>query len=153
MHGRKCYHMRNLWSFGTLKWENIKRMKCIAYSADINPIEHVWDVFVRHVSQRIHPPQIVQELKNFLWEKAEKITQRLLNSLVDSMNKRCKICTSVRGGFIPYWETAIYLSSIRKELFMGLQNFSKKRNLFMCLFIFCLLSRFPMWCDTYHFTW
>lgn len=86
----------------TLESENIERMTWPAYSPDLNPIEHAWDALGRRVSQRTRPPRTMQELKIALREEWDNIPQGLLNTLVDSMKNRCKMCISVRGCHTPY---------------------------------------------------
>lgn len=66
----------------TLESENIECIEWPAYSQDLNPIELAWIDFGRHVSERTHPPQTMQELKNALREEWDNIPQGLLNSLV-----------------------------------------------------------------------
>lgn len=86
----------------TLQSENILRMQWPAYSPDLNPIEHAWDALGRRVSQRTNPPRTVQELKTALREEWDNIPQGLLDSLVESMENRCKMCISVRGHHTSY---------------------------------------------------
>ena len=70
----------------TVESENIERIEWPAYSPDLNPIQHACDALSRRVSQRIHPPRTVRELKNALGEEWSNITQGSLNSLIDSIN-------------------------------------------------------------------
>ncbi|GFW03029.1 DDE_3 domain-containing protein [Trichonephila clavipes] len=39
-----------------LQSEDITRMDWPAYSPDMNPIEHVWDMLGRRIAARQHPP-------------------------------------------------------------------------------------------------
>ncbi|GFY12637.1 transposable element Tcb2 transposase [Trichonephila clavipes] len=51
-----------------LETENIQRMSRPANSPDLNPIEHVWDMFGRQIAALSHPPSSVTELKRSLRE-------------------------------------------------------------------------------------
>ncbi|GFV36970.1 transposable element Tcb2 transposase [Trichonephila clavipes] len=52
-----------------LEREDITRMDWPAYSPDLNPIEHVWDVLGRRIAARLHPPENTQQLKQRLIEE------------------------------------------------------------------------------------
>lgn len=86
----------------TLESEDITRMTWPPYSPDLNPIEHAWDALGRRVASRTMPPRTVEELSKALIEEWEQMPMQLLNTLVHSMNNRCKVCISVRGGHTPY---------------------------------------------------
>ncbi|GFX37675.1 transposable element Tcb1 transposase [Trichonephila clavipes] len=45
-----------------LQSEDITRMDWPAYSPDLNPIEHVWDMLGRRIAARQPPPTFLQEL-------------------------------------------------------------------------------------------
>ncbi|GFY12643.1 transposable element Tcb1 transposase [Trichonephila clavipes] len=47
-----------------LQSADITRMDCPAYSPDLNPIDHVWDMLVQRVAVRQPPPTCLPELSN-----------------------------------------------------------------------------------------
>ncbi|GFS78441.1 transposable element Tcb2 transposase [Trichonephila clavipes] len=52
-----------------LESEDITRMDWPAYSPDLNPIGHVWDVLGRRIAARLHHPENTQQLKQMLIEE------------------------------------------------------------------------------------
>lgn len=85
-----------------LESEDIRRMEWPARSPDLNPIEHVWDALGRRVGERQPPPRNLQELKMALLEEWVLLPDNLILNLVQSMNRRCMACRSVRGNHTPY---------------------------------------------------
>ncbi|GFX16635.1 transposable element Tcb2 transposase [Trichonephila clavipes] len=73
-----------------LESEDITRMDWSAYSPDLNPIEHVWDVLGRRIAARLHHPENTQQLKQMLIEEWALLPQEMLHQLVLSMRKRCE---------------------------------------------------------------
>ncbi|GFV20353.1 transposable element Tcb2 transposase [Trichonephila clavipes] len=71
-------------------------------TADMNPIEHVWEALERRVAGRQPPPQTLQELERALLEDWGRIPQLVINSLIDSMPQRCSTLLAVRGNPTPY---------------------------------------------------
>ncbi|GFX30813.1 transposable element Tcb1 transposase [Trichonephila clavipes] len=49
-----------------LQSEDITRMDWPAYSPDLNPIEHVWDMLGRRIAARQPPPTCLPELRRAL---------------------------------------------------------------------------------------
>ncbi|GFX66067.1 transposable element Tcb1 transposase [Trichonephila clavipes] len=49
-----------------LQSDDITRMDWPAYSPDLNPIEHVWDIFCRRIAARQPPPTCLPELRRAL---------------------------------------------------------------------------------------
>ncbi|GFV40450.1 transposable element Tcb2 transposase [Trichonephila clavipes] len=82
--------------------EGIVRMEWSACSPDMNQIEHVWDALARRVAGRQPPPQTLQELERALLEEWDRISQVVINSLIDSMPQRCSTLLAVRGNHTPY---------------------------------------------------
>ncbi|GFT32355.1 transposable element Tcb2 transposase [Trichonephila clavipes] len=82
--------------------EGIVRMEWPANYPDMNPIEHVWDALGRQVAGHQPPPQTLQELQRALLEEWDRIPQRVINSLIDSMPQRCSALLTVRGNHTPY---------------------------------------------------
>ncbi|GFU53873.1 transposable element Tcb2 transposase [Trichonephila clavipes] len=85
-----------------LESEDITRMDWIAYSPDLNPIEHVWDALGRRIAARLHHPKNTQQLKQMLIEEWAFLPQEMLHQLVLSIRRRCEATIAVRGGHIPY---------------------------------------------------
>lgn len=73
-----------------------------AYSPDMSPIEHVWDVLKRNVYARIHPPSTVAELRNALLEEWHNLPQHVITSKVLSMRRRCQALVHAHGGHTRY---------------------------------------------------
>ncbi|MBJ5547136.1 transposase [Salmonella enterica subsp. enterica serovar Derby] len=85
-----------------LESEDIARMDWLAYSPDLNPIEHVWDVMGRCLAVRPHPLKNVHQLKRALREEQARVPQEFIDNLVFSMARRCTATIAVRGNHIPY---------------------------------------------------
>ena len=66
-------------------------------SADLNCIEHLWDLIGRSLHNRQHQPQILQELKAALLEEWRVIPQETIRRLIRSMSRRCQAVIRVRG--------------------------------------------------------
>ncbi|GFW85197.1 DDE_3 domain-containing protein [Trichonephila clavipes] len=50
-----------------LQSENITRMDWPAYSPDLNPIEHVWDMVRRRIAARQPPPHVYRNFVGHCW--------------------------------------------------------------------------------------
>ncbi|GFX77691.1 polypeptide N-acetylgalactosaminyltransferase 13 [Trichonephila clavipes] len=59
-----------------------------AYSPDLNPIEHVWDMFGRQIAARQPPPTCLQELRRALLDEWCNIPQGQIDNLILSMPRR-----------------------------------------------------------------
>ncbi|GFX97588.1 DDE_3 domain-containing protein [Trichonephila clavipes] len=82
--------------------EGIQRLVWPASSPDLNPIENVWDALGRQVAGRNYPPINKNTLIRALTEEWDKLPQRLLDNVVQSMVRRVECCITLRGGHIPY---------------------------------------------------
>ena len=71
-----------------------------AQLADLNPIEHVWDILGRKV--RHHTPTSLDHLFSILHEEWHAIPQERIDSLIDSMTRRVGAVISKRGGHTQY---------------------------------------------------
>jgi len=71
-----------------------------ACSADLNPIEHVWDILGRRVQQR--GCQNLNQLFSALKEEWEAIPQEQLDNLISSLPRRVGAVISMRGGNTRY---------------------------------------------------
>ncbi|GFS91057.1 transposable element Tcb2 transposase [Trichonephila clavipes] len=85
-----------------LKSEGIVRMAWSAYSADLNPFENLWDALGRDVPSRFPPPATLIELETVLQEGWRLLNSAVVDPLIESMVRRCKLCIQMRGNHIPY---------------------------------------------------
>ncbi|GFY30305.1 transposable element Tcb1 transposase [Trichonephila clavipes] len=65
-----------------------------AYSPDLNPIEHVWDMLGRRIAARQPPPTCLPELRRELLDEWCNIPQDQNNNLILSMPRRCHLSKS-----------------------------------------------------------
>ncbi|KFM60008.1 Transposable element Tcb1 transposase, partial [Stegodyphus mimosarum] len=70
-----------------LQSEDITRMEWPAFSLDLNPVEHVWDMLGRRVATRRPPPPELRRALLFEWCN---IPQDQIDNLILSMPRRCK---------------------------------------------------------------
>ncbi|GFU83420.1 transposable element Tc1 transposase [Trichonephila clavipes] len=82
--------------------ETILRMLWSGYSPDLNHIGHAWDALGRRIAQRTIPHRTVQKLKTALREEWVNMPQGFLDSLMQIMENRWKMCISVRGQHTSY---------------------------------------------------
>ncbi|GFX77049.1 periostin [Trichonephila clavipes] len=73
-----------------LQSEDITRMNWPAYSPDLNPIEHVWDMLGRRIAARQPPPTCLPELRRALLDEWCSIPQDQIDNLILSLPKRLK---------------------------------------------------------------
>ncbi|GFW58998.1 transposable element Tcb2 transposase [Trichonephila clavipes] len=85
-----------------LESEDITRMDWPAYSRDLNPIEHVWDMFDRRIATRQPPPTCLPELQRPLLNEWCNIPQDQIDNLILSMPRRCKACIASSRRHSPY---------------------------------------------------
>ncbi|GFT62374.1 DDE_3 domain-containing protein [Trichonephila clavipes] len=67
-----------------------------AYSPDLNPIEHVWDMLGRQIAAR------QPELRRALFDEWCNIRQDQIVNLILSMPRRSKACIASSGRHFPY---------------------------------------------------
>ncbi|GBN88579.1 hypothetical protein AVEN_76375-1 [Araneus ventricosus] len=79
-----------------------RRMDWPAYSPDLNPIEHVWDMLGRRIAARQPPSICLPELRRALLDEWCNIAQDQINNLILSMPRRCKVCIASSGRHTPY---------------------------------------------------
>ncbi|GFX40120.1 transposable element Tcb1 transposase [Trichonephila clavipes] len=82
--------------------EDITRMNWQAYSPDMNPIEHVWDMLGRRIAAFQPSPIHLPELRRALLDEWCNIPQYQIDNLILSMSRRCKACIASSGRHIPY---------------------------------------------------
>ncbi|GFX02711.1 DDE_3 domain-containing protein [Trichonephila clavipes] len=82
--------------------EDITRMDWPAYSPDLNPIEHVWDMLGRRIAAHQVPPTCLPELRRALLDEWYNIPQDQIDNLIPSILRRCKACIASFGRHTPY---------------------------------------------------
>ncbi|GFX65321.1 transposable element Tcb1 transposase [Trichonephila clavipes] len=75
-----------------LQSEDITRMDWLAYSPDLNPTEHVWDMLGRRIDAHQTPPTCLPELRRALLDEWCNIPQYQIDNLILSMPRCCKAC-------------------------------------------------------------
>ena len=68
----------------------------VAQSADMNPIEHLWDELDRRVQEK--KPRSLKELRDVLEREWMSIGKSITQKLVDSMPNRCRAVIDAKGG-------------------------------------------------------
>ncbi|GFX88168.1 transposable element Tcb2 transposase [Trichonephila clavipes] len=71
-----------------LQSEDITRMDWPAYSPDLYPIEHVWNMLGRRIAARQPPPTCLPELRRALLDEWCNIPQDQIDNLILSMPRR-----------------------------------------------------------------
>ncbi|GFX72383.1 transposable element Tcb1 transposase [Trichonephila clavipes] len=103
-----------------LESEDIERMAWPAYSLDINPIENLWDALGRAVSSRFPPPTTLIELETALQEEWRLLNSAVIDHLIESMVRRCKLCIQMRRITYPinvlFSFYAVYFHFIHKSV-------------------------------------
>ncbi|GFX00813.1 transposable element Tcb2 transposase [Trichonephila clavipes] len=77
-------------------------MAWLAYSLALNPIENLWDVFGRAVSSRFPPSATLIKLETALQEECRLRNSAVVDHLIESMVRRCKLFIQMKGDHIPY---------------------------------------------------
>ncbi|GFV54922.1 transposable element Tcb1 transposase [Trichonephila clavipes] len=71
-----------------LQSEDITCIDCPAYSPDLNPIEHVWDMLGRRIAARQPPPTCLPELRRALLDEWCNIPHDQIVNLILSIPRR-----------------------------------------------------------------
>ncbi|GFW40928.1 transposable element Tcb1 transposase [Trichonephila clavipes] len=77
--------------------DDITHMDWPAYSPDLNPIGHVWDMLGRRTAARQPPPTCLPLLRRALLDEWCNIPQDLIDNLILSVPRRCKACIASSG--------------------------------------------------------
>ncbi|GFT49811.1 transposable element Tcb2 transposase [Trichonephila clavipes] len=80
-----------------LQSEDITRMVWPAYSPDLNPKEHVWDMLCRRIAARPAPLTGLPEFRRELLDEWCNIPQDQIDNLILSLSRRCKACIASSG--------------------------------------------------------
>lgn len=81
---------------------NIPQIAWPARSADLNPIEHVWDMLGRRIRKRVPAPKTLDQLRAALLEEWEDIPQNAIRHLIEGMPRRIHLVIQARGGNTRY---------------------------------------------------
>ncbi|GFV85024.1 transposable element Tcb1 transposase [Trichonephila clavipes] len=85
-----------------LQSEDITRMDWPAFSPNLNPIDHVWDMLGRRIAAREPPPTCLPELRRALLDQWCNIPQDQIDNWLLSMSRRFKACIASSGRHTPY---------------------------------------------------
>ncbi|GFV69632.1 transposable element Tcb1 transposase [Trichonephila clavipes] len=89
-----------------LQSEDITGMDWPAYSSDLNPIEHVWDILGQRTAARQplppHTHTCLPEFRRALLDEWCNIPQDQIDNLILSMPRLCKACIASSGRHTPY---------------------------------------------------
>lgn len=84
-----------------LAWIRQRKVKLVQWpsgSADLNPLENLWDWLAKQVSER--GPWGPEELAKFVQEEWKKMTQGHVDTYVLSFMQRCEQCIERNGGHV-----------------------------------------------------
>ncbi|GFU84254.1 transposable element Tc3 transposase [Trichonephila clavipes] len=84
-----------------LQSEAITRMDWSAYSPDLNPIDHAWDM-LDGIAARQPTSTCLPELRRTLLDEWCNILQDQIDNLILSMPRRCKVCIASSGIYTRY---------------------------------------------------
>ncbi|GFX03584.1 transposable element Tcb1 transposase [Trichonephila clavipes] len=73
-----------------------------AYSPDLNPIEHAWDMFGRRIAARQPPPACLPELRRVSLDEGCNIPQDQIDNMLLNMPRRYKACIASSRRHTPY---------------------------------------------------
>ena len=76
---------------------DVIHMSWPSQSADMNPVEHLWDILGRSLRQRLPPPSNRWESIDFLVEEWCRIPPAEFQTLVDSMPRCIQTVLAARG--------------------------------------------------------
>ena len=80
--------------------QHVRVLPWPAFSPDLSPIEHLWDVLDRRVRRR--DPQNADQLEEFLRQEWEAIPLHEIQNLIRSMRRRCTTVVNANGGHTRY---------------------------------------------------
>ena len=71
-------------------------------SPDISPIENIWHILKKKISQRNPRPQSLDDLRRYMKEEWERIPEIYFKNCALSINKRIKLVLTNKGYPIKY---------------------------------------------------
>ena len=92
-----------------LSEKNVTRMKCLAQSTDLNPIENVWGYLKQNLRKRAKRPTTYDQLFSILQTEWDARPDDYLTILVISMPTRVHAVKRVHGGSSKYLMQARYI--------------------------------------------
>ena len=78
-------------------------MEWPARSPDCNPIENIWDNIKRKANKKVKDDTSLEEFQRILQRAWDNLDQRRIQTLINSMLKRCREVIKADGGPINYW--------------------------------------------------
>lgn len=85
-----------------LRDQGIEALPWPAQSADLNPIEHVWDILKVQIGRRARRPTSIHELWVVVQEEWDLISPEIVQRLYESMPRRVQAVLRARGGNTKY---------------------------------------------------
>ncbi|RZC40866.1 DDE 3 domain containing protein [Asbolus verrucosus] len=67
-------------------------------SPDISPIEDVWDIIGRKITNLPHPPQPLAALRHKVQVALDSVSQEEIDNFLRNMSRRIQECITQRGG-------------------------------------------------------
>ena len=103
-----------------------------AQSPDLNPIENLWSILDHGIKTRA--PKNEEELFQILQNQWKNISGELLQSLVESMPRRCKAMIKSRGGLFRYFNKNSQIFVIFFLFFFYLRINAPNKNFLVIFF-------------------
>ena len=80
----------------------IRTLRWPARSPDLNPIENVWSLLKRGVRRSIRPGDDLSRLEALLRQEWERLSQAVINRLIESMSSRIRQVIELSGDVTKY---------------------------------------------------
>ena len=71
-------------------------------SPDFNPIEHIWNMFGRHILAREPPVQNIRQLEAALHREWQQLSRQGIRRLTGGMRRRVEAVIRARGDYTRY---------------------------------------------------
>ena len=95
-------HVARIWT-QFLEAKNVPVLPWPAYSPDMSPIEHVWDALDQCVLQHVPVQANIQQLHTTTEEEWDNVPQVTINSLINSIWRKCVVLHDANCGHARYW--------------------------------------------------